>query len=472
MKSTIGRRTLAYASASVFRILVTLATLPLMTKWLDPKDYGLFALAVSVAMVFGILPTVGSSVAMARSFHDASIKARREFLSSMLFLSNIAGFTAAAVYIFFWNALSHHFTEAAADLTLLSLMCIGISIVSSGWATITSEALTLDGRAARFATISIVRDAVGAAVALIALYVYDAGVQALFYGHAAAALADIVSSVAVLRVHLSWRLSLRYIREILFDLQLTVMQFIDVGGRAIERIIIARKLGLDVLGIISHSQSYETIVMALVKSVSRSIWPDNLSEARNPASDFPIARAATEIIATICLFGSIVLSTIGYDIIGILTHGKFNAAAYFAAAWVANVAISTTGFASKAAAYTDGRSGLISMSMVVSRFVSVCALVILIGWVEQPAIIVAAFLAAVSVKMIMYFGIAKFRHVPFQDGKVVISVAISYAAILASVLWGEDSEARIMLFVAWSLVATLVSIGTIRDVGRRMALSR
>jgi hypothetical protein len=39
MKSTTGRRTLTYASASLFRIVLTVFTLPLMTNRLDAVDY-------------------------------------------------------------------------------------------------------------------------------------------------------------------------------------------------------------------------------------------------------------------------------------------------------------------------------------------------------------------------------------------------------------------------------------------------
>lgn len=471
MRNVFVQRAVAYASSSLLKIMIAIVTLPLMTLYLDPEDYGLFAVAVAVSAVFAILPQLGSSVALAKGFHGAELLARCDRVTSMLFLSNVVGLTAAAVYVLLWGILAQLFIDPMIELGLVALICVAISVLSAGWAVVTAEVLTLDGRARSFALVSVLRDVTAAAVALIALYGFDAGYHALFFGHAAGAIMDILCGMFLLRKFFIFRLSLDHIRDILFDLQLTVTQFIDVGGKAIERIIIAKKLGLDILGIVSHSQRYETIFMALVKSVSRSVWPENLNEAKQRNSDFRIARGATRLIATMCLFASIGLCTIGYDVIGLLSHDKFNVAAYFAAAWVGNVAITTTGFAPKAAAYVHGQVGLISFSLVVGRVASILALMLLITSTGPVAIVVAALLAAVSVKVVTYWGVARFRQIPFQDGRIVLAVITAYAAIVSSIYWGEDLQMRIVLFAGWSFVALAMHIDVIRDLARRIWVS-
>ena len=87
-------------------------------------------------------------------------------------------------------------------------------------------------------------------------------------------------------------------------------------------------------------------------------------------------------------------------------------------------------------------------------------------------LVVAALLAAVSVKVITYWGIARFRRIPFQDTRIVVAVVVAYAAIVSAIYWGTDLQTRVALFVGWSLVAIAMNIGVIRDLGRRMAVSR
>jgi hypothetical protein len=112
------------------------------------------------------------------------------------------------------------------------------------------------------------------------------------------------------------------------------------------------------------------------------------------------------------------------------------------------------------------------MSLGIGRLISLGALFVLIGWFEEVAIVIAAFLAAASVKILMYIGIARFRYIPFQDGKVILSTAISYFAILSSVVWCDTPIERLGVFIAWLLVAAIASAETIWTVGRRMAFSR
>ncbi len=464
MLPTLGRRTIVYMASSFFRISLTLVTLPLMTKHLNAEDYGTFAIAVSVGAVFAILPQVGSSIAFVRGFHGATAEVRKDFVSSMMLLSTAIGITAAAVYVVFWVGIFRGIFDINVDLTYLALLCIGLSIVSAGWATAVSEALTLEGRANWFSGVTISRDLFGAIVSVVALYGFDAGVQALFIGHAASSLADIVAGFVVLWRHLAWRLSLQYVISILTDIKLTITQFIDVGGRAVERTIVSKALGLDVLGIVSHSLSYESIMMTVVKAMTRSTWPENLAEAKRPSSDFRISKAVTGVIALVCTMGAIVLATVGYNIIGLLTHNKFNAAAYFAAAWVANIAISTTGIAPKAAVYAAGRSSLLAGSMIVGRLLSIAALFFLIDWLQQTALIVAALLAALAIKAVVFWGISRTRAIPFQDTPVLVSLLICYLAIFASINFGDDFWMRLGLCLGWMLLALLINRNVVLNI--------
>jgi O-antigen/teichoic acid export membrane protein len=329
----------------------------------------------------------------------------------------------------------------------------------------------LDGQANRFAIVSVSRDFAGALISLVGLYVFDLGLQSLFLGLGALAAADIFWGVWTLRRYMGGKISWACIRSILGELHLTAVQLADTGARAFERVLISRNVGLTALGIISHSQTYETVSLAFIKSLVRSIWPENLNEARDPHSKFPAARTATEVIGVVSLCGAILLGTVGYDIIGLLTHGKFNQAAYFAAVWVANIGLTATGLGPKAVAVASGRAYLISVGMLASRLVSLGALLLLIGWLQEASVAVAAILAAVTMKVVMYVGILRFRKVPFQDKRAILCVLAAFAVILISMYSAHSLQARTILFVVCGLLIAYFNRDIVRMLVQRLSFA-
>lgn len=455
---SIRSRVFAYTASSVFRIALTLISLPLVTKYLDPEDYGLFALTIAVSMVFAIMPTSGSSVAMVRGYFGASPEERRTFISSALLVANVVGLLAAGAYLLLWSQISHVLSPSAGAIGFVPLLCVGVSIVSAGWAVFASETLTLDGRATQFMAVSVVRDVVGVTVSLVALYAYGMGASALFLGHGAAAVADIVLGIIILRRYLGGGISLEGIRKIVGEFQFTLVQLVETGGRAIERILISKTLGLDVLGIINHSQSYETIAMAFVKSLVRSVWPENLAEARKPEADYTVAKFATDLISVFCLFAAIFLSTLGYDLVGLLTHNKFNDAAYFAAIWVVAISIRSTGLAPKAVIYSTGRVHLNSISMMIWSSTSLITIFLLIDPLGPSTVAIAALVSAFALKAAVYVGAKRYGQVPFQDVRAILCALLAVSVTVISLLWADTLGTRILLLVMASTAAAIANL--------------
>jgi O-antigen/teichoic acid export membrane protein len=442
-----------------------------MTNRLDPVDYGVFALAGPISVVFGVLPTLGSSVAMAKGFHRETLERRRIFISSYMLLLSIIGVVVAALFGVLWGNITHLLSYESVQLTPVALVCLGVSIFSSGWAVVMSEALSLDGKAKQFAMVSVGRDVTGALVPVAALYAFDLGPQSLFLGLGAAAVMDVLSAVLVLHPYLRRRLSWRCIKSVLGEFHVTAVQILDSIAKSTERVLISRYVGLDALGIISHSQAYETVSYAFVKSLARSVWPENLDEARDPLSKFPGTRLATDVISVVSLCGATFLGTIGYDVIGLLTHGKFNQAAYFAATWVAIFSLTGTSLGPKAVAVASGRAYLISFSMLAGRVVSLLALLLLVEWLQEAAVAVAAILAAIALKTVMYLGVLRFRKIPFQDGRAVLCALMGFAVILISVYWAHDLRSRMILFVSCGLLITYFNRDIVRMLMQRLSFA-
>jgi len=435
---------------------MALTVLPLMTRHLTAADYGFFALVVSVVAAIGILPTVGSSAAMARHFSGATTEARMDLIANILTLATALGIVGAVLFVPIWHFILYYLQDDVGRLTTLDLVLVLISIVGTGWAPIAAEALTLDGRARVFAVVSIVRDAIGALAGVVALYVYDMGGTSLFISLAVASVADVVLSAAALSRYLGGRLSFSLCRALLREMHLTAANVFDTGGVVVERGLISANIGLNVLGIVSHSQTYENLMMIVTKAVSRASWADCLAEARRGTRDFSTSMMVTEIISVLCTMGAVALATVGYDAIGILSHGKFSYAAYFAAIWMGTIALRTTGFAPKALVYASGRAEFFSVSVIVSRVLSIAILFLLASHWGGVAIVLAGVTSALVAKAIVFALANRIAPVPFQDLRPVLALVFALTLSLVSYHFATTFIDRVALCIVASVVVAVV----------------
>ena len=462
----IFKKAIYFSLPAASKIILAFTVLPLMTWRLTAADYGFFALVVSVVAAIGVLPTVGSSAVMAKHFIGATNDARKNLIINILSLATALG--AIGIILFFpvWHVILYYLPEQAGRLTNVDLMLALLAIFGSGWSPIAAEALTLEGRARVFAGVSIVRDVVGAGAGVAALYIFDMGGTSLFVSLAAASVMDVILSYAALSRYSGGRLSFSQCGILLREMHLTAANIFDTGGDVVERSLISGNIGLNVLGIVSHSKTYENMIMIVAKSLSRASWPECLTEARRPASNFGTSMMVTDIISVTCMMGAAVLATVGYDAISLLSHGKFAYAAYFAAVWMGTVALRTTGFAPKALIYVTGRAEFFSLSVIVSRVLSIGVLFFFAAQWGAGAIILAVVVSALAGKLIVYYLANRLRPVPFHDVQPLLVLAFAVALSLVSYRFATTLSERAVLGVAAVAFAAIANRGIILAVLR------
>jgi O-antigen/teichoic acid export membrane protein len=459
-------RVVLYALPSVVKAVAALSVLPLMTALLNAADYGFFALMVTIANVCAVLPAIGSSVVTTRYFAPDDHAQRSEIMSNMVVMSIAIGLAAGFVCWIAWHVPLYFYPERAAETpeALLILGCL--TVVFNGWSVLSSEALTLDRRAGLFATVNILKDLSGSLASVAALYWLSAGANSLFYGFIVTGVAGGVLGVAAMRRYLSVRPTLAAFRKILEDSHIVFAQLFEHGASLVERSVIASGLGLTALGVYNHSRLYETTMMSGTKAISRTAWSRILEDVRRDRRESDPADLSTGFIAALCLLTGLGLGTVGYDIIGLLSHQKFNDASYFAAVWVALISIRITGFIPKAILYTHGQAKIFAIAIYAGQGVMLILLYLLIGKLGILAIVVALAANTVIQRIIVHVGAYRVQPFDFRDYSVIIGVLIVCAAAFISMAYSRNFADRTMILLGFLVFSSFLLLPIYRRIVR------
>ena len=441
----IRRRSFRYFTSSVVAAAISLLTLPLTTRVLGPRDYGVLALTLAVAGVGGSLLAPGSSFVISRHWGVSSAGLRVQMVSTLVILG--CGVTLV------WGALATGLVLGLRDvLGFLAGVSVGglvltlAGLVLSVFALAAGEILTLQGRAGLFAALGVAQAVVTAATTLIALFAFDAGTLSLFIGLFGGALVAFAGSVFVTGPYLAPRYGVRWQREA--TRSWIFSQVLGTTQPVVERSLLTSAAGLAELGLYTHSQRYGLIVHSGAKAVSRAVWPVSLDEAREIEGDFPATRRSWSTIHVGIAAIGIGFALLGDHLIAALTNDKFTDAAVFLAPWFVLTLLQFAAKPEYATLYALGTSKLVGRLSVVVTLVALLGAVVLIPPFGTTGAVAAVLLHAVVYRAVVHVVARRYRRIPFQDGWVVFGVLLLTAAFVAKHLIGQNAVESIVAFVA------------------------
>ncbi len=467
---SFNRRVLLFSAPPAIQSAVSFALLPLMTLVLGPADYGAFALVTAVTSFGTALCTLGAGFVLAQRWPEADADTRRALVSSLFGLSVVLACLFALLMPWLWQLAAAQWTVAASvPETAIRLAAAGV-FFAVPWL-IASEVLTLDGRALAFAVVMLTQTVCAAAASLTALFYFDLGGVALFAGAFAAAAATGIGACVCLA---PW-LRLRFDRALAIHsagmgLPLSLSNLLDIATTLTERALLSTQVGLANLGIYSHSQSYLNIAQAGIKPLVRAVWPVSLSEARDSASPFTRTGQAWSVGHLLLIGAGLLMAAFGRDLIGLLTHGKFEAAGPFAALWMGLLLVRLSGRPQLATLFANGRGYAISKIGIVANGTAIAVLLLLVPRIGLAGAVAAAFIQAAMTRAMFWWAARQERDTPFQDGWVLAGVALIAGAVALVESTAPSAGLRALGLAA---ALTLVAIAGRRPLGElRLQLKR
>ncbi len=265
----------AYTAASILSKLIAVALLPLYTRYLTPADYGAAEVMFAAVVATSIVIRLGTIEALLRFYYKGGEDPARVVSTSFAALFWLST-AAALIALPFTEQISDALlTEKAAKLVAgpdLARIAIGGLWV----ATLHEYLLTLfrlEERARAFFLVTIANVLAAIALTVVLVVGEDEGARGLLLGSYVSGAAFVLGLIVVHRRRLSLRFDLELLRRMgrfglptmPAELSLYLLNFVD-------RIIIARTVGLAEAGLYSLAVKFAQAVNVLVRGFQLA-WP-------------------------------------------------------------------------------------------------------------------------------------------------------------------------------------------------------
>ncbi len=426
--------------------------LPITTFYLDPADFGFYALVTSITGISAAIACSGSAYALASNFQTATKDEQKSLVTTVLTASLTIGIGLSILFLFGWKVFGVDTVEGTTISPALLWLSMALMVLPIPW-TYGVQVSTLDGQTKAYAIIQFTEAIVSGGVTVSILYLNLERQLALFIGATTGAIFTVFGTLWILRPYLGGVIKFRWLREIA---TVGAASFVSTMAERIqtvaERSFISRYVGIDQLGIYSHSQQYRTLVMAGSNSVGYSVWPISLQEAREEFGRFPRTIQAWRMTGAAIAIIGVVFATLGEYLIGLLTHGKFASAYTFASVWMAYLLIQSTGRIQTARFYVS-RAGVSNQNAIsVSIVLSIAMLAVL-----TPTFGIYGVLVGVFSQVIVYRGLLNVigrndRSMPFVDGPLIAGAVIVIASTAMAILEPAVMMRLLNLLISCALI--------------------
>jgi O-antigen/teichoic acid export membrane protein len=315
-----------YGSGDVAIQALNFLLLPLYVQYLTKADYGVLALLASVEATVKLFFRWGVDGAFMRFWYDCEDERGRQRLASTLFFFLLG---ANGLLLVLSLIASPFISERLLQSTgkTLALQLVLLNTFAIGFTFIPFHVLRIQGRAREFSGLTLARSASTLVLRLVLIVGAGLGVMGVV-------LADVIVTAVLLVFMLRWfaplvrpTFSRALLRQSLaFGLPRIphgfAMQLMAVG----DRFVMTRYVSVEEIGVYSMGVSFGLIEKIVLGAFEYAWAPFYYATAREPEADRVFSAVGTYGIAVLALMTA-GLSAIATDLLGLVTHGQYVAAA-------------------------------------------------------------------------------------------------------------------------------------------------
>lgn len=307
-------------ASQAIRMLLQLATIPILARLLTPADFGIYAMALPVIGLAGLLQDFGLQQALVHKERLSDEQLNAVFWINFLISLSVASglwFACPLVAMFYSEPRLEALVGAFSVLTILGAVSFG--------------QYALMNRELRFKALALI-DICCALVSFLVVVIFAYQYRS-FWALWAGGLASVLAWVGLTMVFGSWRprrprLNIKLEGMFQFGFNIMLHNAANYASRNIDNILIGRFFGSEALGF--YDRAYKILLYPLenlANPVSRVMVP-LLSRIRDDHAQFRRAFVQVNgLVNFICLPGLAVAMSCSHDVIRILLGDKWLAVA-------------------------------------------------------------------------------------------------------------------------------------------------
>jgi O-antigen/teichoic acid export membrane protein len=460
----VRRRFLLFFLPGVLQLVLVFATLPLTTLVLGPADFAAFSLIVSFSALVMSLSQVGSGFLLSQRFRKSSKQERAILVTTMAALVLTASVALAATFVAAFVFL-HGSWSVTAGITVTMVLLVAVESIGSSMYVLVGGIAKLGAAPGHYSLVAMFKSIVAAGATLAALFLFDMKGVALFVGHGAGGTVALVGSLAMLSRYFEGGIDRGAIKEALWVGGWSTMALLALQARqTIERALLSRYVGLYELGLYIHAQQYQSLATLATQPIQNAVTPVLLDEAKEHAGAFTrTARISNVLFLGVTMFG-VAAALFGRPIIGLLTHGKFDAAAPFVALLVGAVLVQLSGRPQLAHLLANGRGRYLSLCNVLAATGAVLTLLALVSYLGLLAAVFGIYVQYLLFRLATGIDPFSTARPPFQDGWVVVGLSAIVVAVVGVEHFQPDLLTSAIVFTVFLAMVAIFARATFGDV--------
>lgn len=313
-----------YLSPSIVKAGVSLLILvPITTYFLEPEDFGLFALLIALAMPIKVFASAGSRWVIGGNYVNCDDAERGRLLFNIILFEFILRTTLAVILAFaaqpILTLVMSVENKQYIELFLLSLLALWFNSI---WPVV-SYLMTVQRKPGYYAFLSMVQLVASVITTVTCFWFFEMGIETLFYALIVTNVTSLIFEFVYVYQFLDFTISKKWMKEIFrVAMHSAPNSLAEMISTMSERIIIQTFVGLAALGIYSHSQQYQSIFKIANGAMSNTMTPTALQVYSKGLNHTPIIKAFESWYGVLACLG-VFLALFTDNIINLLTHGKF-----------------------------------------------------------------------------------------------------------------------------------------------------
>ncbi len=333
MQMSARRSFLYFLVPSILIGVGGIAIAPVTTYFLDPHDFGVFAILGAFLLPISAIATTGPLPVYIANYLSVIEEGRRVLLFILLIVE-LAVRSGGAVIA--WTLALFVLPVAIREfepMFILYFRMLVITFVAGGFWAVLSGYLVLHHYARTHARFEFVQWSISALVVVAGLAVFRLGVVSLFLGPLVASVATAGASIWFMRRHVTVRIERRWIRESWrIGIPTVLTSAFELVSGTLDRYFIQRWVDLTQLGFYGFSQGFRGIFTAGMKAFNRTYVPLLLPHLVS-TGDLISARRMIKLWYGLIGIAGVWVTLFVHEAIALLTHGKFVVAAPLVPLW-------------------------------------------------------------------------------------------------------------------------------------------
>jgi O-antigen/teichoic acid export membrane protein len=311
-----------YLLPAIVQMATAIILVPITTSFLDPADFGVFALVAAITLPVKAFAAAGAQWVIGGFYFHVEGAERRTLVFNVLAADiAIRSLFILLIYLMGEPILRAVVTEYHPAYLGYLHLALAATWAGSLWPTV-SFLLTLQGRPRRFALLSLIQIAANIVVTVTCL-VLGQGVKSLFLALLITNLISLILEVATVWSSVIFSLKVRWLREIFrTGIHAAPGGLAEMVNNMVEKVVIQRFEGLGILGLYSHSLLYQAIFKMFTSALNSTLSSHSLKIFSRNLDTALVERTMSLFYGMLAVIG-VGVALFADELVSVLTHGKF-----------------------------------------------------------------------------------------------------------------------------------------------------